>query len=162
MDNNFVPVVIIGAGPTGLTAANLLGQYGIETLLVERNTGLSDLPRAITIDDEGLRICQILGLRDEVLRDVLLDVGAQYFSNGRLVMRLAPGGRRNGYPLLSTFSQPRLEATLLAGLRRFANVQVLFGHRLDSVAQTDREVRIRVRTPTGEVQQILCAYLLAC
>src|SRR5579862_7447456 len=122
MTSNHVPVVIVGAGPTGLTAANLLGQYGIETLLVERNAALSDIPRAITIDDEGLRICQSLGLHDEILDHVLLDVGAQYFSNGRLVMRLAPGVRRNGYPLISTFNQPQLEATLLAGVRRFARV----------------------------------------
>jgi 2-polyprenyl-6-methoxyphenol hydroxylase-like FAD-dependent oxidoreductase len=31
-----VPVVIIGAGPTGLAAATFLGQYGIETLVLER------------------------------------------------------------------------------------------------------------------------------
>src|SRR5208283_3415466 len=105
---------------------NLLGLYGVETLLIEHNEALSDLPRAITIDDEGLRICQALGLRDEVLEHVLLDLGAQYFSHGQLVMRLTPGSRRNGYPLISTFNQPRLEATLLAGLQqRFANVEVL-------------------------------------
>lgn len=162
MADKFVPVVIIGAGPTGLTAANLLGQYGIETLLVERNAALSDLPRAITIDDEGLRICQALGLRDEVLKHVLLDVGAQYFSHGQLVMRLPPGMRRNGYPLISTFSQPQLEATLLAGARRFANVQVLFEHTLEAFTQTDQEVLLSLRTPAGELQRIACAYLLAC
>ncbi len=162
MDSKFVPVVIIGAGPTGLTAANLLGQYGIEALLVERNSTLSDLPRAITIDDEGLRICQALGIRDEVLDHVLLDVGAQYFSHGRLVMRLAPGGLRNGYPLISTFNQPHLEAVLLAGLRRFANIEVLFGHTLDAFTQTEQEVLVSLRTPSGRLQQISCAYLLAC
>lgn len=162
MDNRFVPVVIVGAGPTGLTAANLLGQYGIEALLVERNPALCDLPRAITIDDEGLRICQALGLRDEVLNHVLLDVGAQYFSHGRLVMRLTSGSLRNGYPLISTFNQPRLEAILLAGLRRFANIEVLFGHALEAFTQTEQEVLISLRTPTGKLQQITCAYLLAC
>jgi 3-(3-hydroxy-phenyl)propionate hydroxylase len=162
MANKFVPVVIIGAGPTGLTAANLLGQYGIETLLVERNTALSDLPRAITIDDEGLRICQALGLRGEVLRHVVLDVGAQYFSRGQLVMRLTPGSRRNGYPLISTFNQPHLEATLIAGLQRFANVEVLFEHTLETFTQTEQEVLLNLRAPDGGVQQITCSYLLAC
>ena len=69
MGQEFVSVLIVGAGPTGLVAANLLGQFGIETLLIERNTRLNDLPRAIAIDDEGLRICQALGLGDEILEE---------------------------------------------------------------------------------------------
>jgi 3-(3-hydroxy-phenyl)propionate hydroxylase len=162
MTDKYVPVVIVGAGPTGLAAANLLGQYGIETLLIERNTALIGLPRAITIDDEGLRICQALGLGDEVLKHVLLDVGAQYFSDGQLIMRLEPGVGRNGYPLISTFSQPHLEATLLAGLRRFANVTVLFGHTLQDSIQTEQEVLLGVRGPTGATRHISCSYLLAC
>jgi 3-(3-hydroxy-phenyl)propionate hydroxylase len=162
MTRKFVSILIVGAGPTGLTAANLLGKSGIETLLIERNTGLSDSPRAITIDDEGLRICQALGLRDQVLEHVLLDIGAQFFSHGQLIMRLTPSNHRNGYPLISTFNQPRLEATLLAGLQRFSNVEVLFGHTLDTFMQTEQEVLVSVRTPTGEVQHIACAYLLAC
>jgi 3-(3-hydroxy-phenyl)propionate hydroxylase len=162
MADKYIPVVIVGAGPTGLAAANLLGQYGIETLLIERNPELLGIPRAITIDDEGLRICQALGLRDEVLKHVLLDVGAQYFSDGRLLMRLEPGIRRNGYPLISTFSQPHLEATLLDGLRRFPHLTVLFGHTLDNYTQTEDEVLLSVRGPAGTTRRIQCSYLLAC
>jgi 3-(3-hydroxy-phenyl)propionate hydroxylase len=162
MSDELVSVVIVGAGPTGLAAANLLGQYGIGTIVVERNKALSDLPRAITIDDEGLRICQTLGLGNEVLEHVLLDVGAQYLSHGQLVMRISPGSRRNGYPLISTFNQPHLESTLLAGLQRFTNVKVLFEHTLDTFTQTDQEVLVHLRTPAGRVRQITCAYLLAC
>ena len=39
-------VVIIGAGPIGLTAANLLGSLGISTVLLEQNVATADLPRA--------------------------------------------------------------------------------------------------------------------
>ena len=60
-----VPVLVVGAGPTGLLSANLLGTYGVETLLVERNATTSDLPKAILIDDEGLRTLQAVGLADE-------------------------------------------------------------------------------------------------
>ena len=51
----YFSVIIAGAGPTGLTAANLLGMLGIDALVLERNSGLSDCPKAIAIDDEGLR-----------------------------------------------------------------------------------------------------------
>jgi 3-(3-hydroxy-phenyl)propionate hydroxylase len=35
-------VVIVGAGPTGLTAGNLLGIAGIDTVILERNAGLPE------------------------------------------------------------------------------------------------------------------------
>ena len=36
MNTPVIPVVIIGAGPTGLTAATLLAQHGVECLVLER------------------------------------------------------------------------------------------------------------------------------
>src|SRR6266851_1711516 len=63
--NNYIShtsVIIVGAGPTGLMLGNLLGMAGVETLMLERNAGLSDCPKAIALDDEGLRVCQALGI----------------------------------------------------------------------------------------------------
>ena len=55
------PVIVVGAGPTGLTTANLLAQYGVEVLLIERNTSTVQEPRAVSIDDESLRTMQAVG-----------------------------------------------------------------------------------------------------
>lgn len=55
------PVAIVGAGPTGLVLANLLGVHGIETLLLERNPGTVTEPRAVSIDDESLRTTVMQG-----------------------------------------------------------------------------------------------------
>lgn len=162
MHQECISVLIVGAGPTGLTAANLLGLYGIDTLLIERNTELNGFPRAISIDDEGLRICQALGLREEILPHVLQDLSAQYLSRGRLLVCVAPSSQRNGYPLISTFDQPGLEAALLAGLQRFSCVETRFGHTLEAFVQTEQGVLVTVRTPSDQLQQIACTYLLAC
>ena len=63
-----VSVIIAGAGPTGLMLGNLLGMAGIDTLILERNAGLSDCPKAIALDDEGLRVCQAAGLGEGIER----------------------------------------------------------------------------------------------
>jgi len=157
-----VSVLIVGAGPTGLVAANLLGLYGINTLLIERSPALTTFPRAISIDDEGLRICQALGLGTEVLRHVRLNVGAEYRSRERVLVHVAPHQQRNGYPLISTFDQPALEATLLAGLQRFPCVEVCFEQTLEQLVQTDQGVQASVRDASGAVQQIDSTYVLAC
>lgn len=73
---SYYDVVIIGAGPTGLIAASLLGEYNIQTLVVERNTSTSDIPKAILVDDETLRVCQNLGL-EKVMERVISPGGEQ-------------------------------------------------------------------------------------
>ncbi len=156
------PVVIAGAGPTGLAAANLLGQAGIDTLVLERNSGLSAFPKAISLDDEGLRICQSLGLGDQVLAHALLDLEVHYYSGSRLLAKVAPTGRRNGYPFTSTFYQPEFEEILLRGLQRFSCVEVRFAHRIELCQQNNDQVVLTVCTPDGTHQEITCAYLLAC
>ena len=62
---SMIPVVIVGAGPTGLTAATLLAQYHVECLVLERQDSIYALPRAVALDDEVHRILARLGLRDE-------------------------------------------------------------------------------------------------
>ena len=60
-----IPVVIIGAGPTGVTAATLLAQHGVECLVLDRWENVYAQPRAVHLDDEIARIIARLGVADE-------------------------------------------------------------------------------------------------
>ncbi|GAC1388386.1 MAG: bifunctional 3-(3-hydroxy-phenyl)propionate/3-hydroxycinnamic acid hydroxylase [Ktedonobacteraceae bacterium] len=155
-------VVIVGAGPTGLATANLLGRAGIQTLVLERNASLSDCPKAISIDDEGLRICQALGLGNEIFKHVVLDVEAHYLSAQRFLAKVSPTNRRNGYPLISTFHQPAFEMVLLQGLEHFPSVGVRFQHSVEMFVQDEEKVTLTVSVPSGTRSTIDCNYLLAC
>ena len=141
---------------------NLLGMYGIDALILERNAGLSDLPKAISIDDEGLRICQAMGLSHAVIENVLLDIDAHYISGKRYLAKVAPTSKRNGFPLISTFHQPEFEDTLLHGLKRFPCISVQFQHTVESFEQNASGVVLTVRTPEGIIKTFECAYLVAC
>ena len=59
-----VSVVIVGAGPVGLTAALLLARRGIDSLVLERHPAPYPLPRAVHIDGEVMRILQEAGVAD--------------------------------------------------------------------------------------------------
>ncbi|WP_197507352.1 FAD-dependent monooxygenase, partial [Mycobacterium sp. 852002-50816_SCH5313054-b] len=50
-----VDVVVVGAGPVGLTLANILGLQGVRTLVVDERDSLIDYPRGVGLDDEALR-----------------------------------------------------------------------------------------------------------
>ena len=160
--NTPISVIIVGAGPTGLCAANLLGLAGINTLVIERNNQLSDYPKAISLDDEGLRIFQAMGLEAAISHCLLTNIHAHYFSGKSIFAKVAPTGKSNGYPLISTFNQPELETALLDGLKRFSCVSMLFQHTVETFTQTEERIIVSVRTPEGPLQTFECAYLLAC
>ncbi len=162
MTGKYFSAIIVGAGPTGLALANLLGLFGLDVLLIERRAGLSTQPRAISLDDEGLRICQAMGLADAVQAQLLYDLEAHYLSGSRLLSRVAPTSRRNGFALISTFHQPDFEATLLAGLQRFPSITVQFEQSLESFVQEADSVSVALRGADGELRQVTCGYLLAC
>src|SRR5689334_11004420 len=61
-----VPVLIVGGGPAGLTASILLSTLGVESLLVERRTGGSGLPKAHIVSPRSMEILDQCGLAERV------------------------------------------------------------------------------------------------
>lgn len=158
-----VDVAIIGAGPTGLTLANLLGEAGCRVALIERNAGTVEAPRAVSIDDETLRTMQAIGLVDAVIRDAALDYGSRYFTRrGRCFLTVEPTTREYGYPRRNAFTQPKLEATLRQGLERFPNVETLFGHECERVTDAGGHVALTLRDPAGRTVALDARYLAGC
>ena len=117
---------MVGAGPTGLIAASLLGHAGVPTLLVERNASTSDEAKAISLDDETLRVLQRPGLDADVYAIILPGTGTKYFGadGSPLAYAHSPIPGRLGHPAKSPFQQPELEQVLCASLARFPAVSV--------------------------------------
>jgi len=147
-------VLIIGAGPVGLMLANLLGQQGVNVLVIEKNDTLIDYPRAVGIDDEALRAMQTVGLVDEVLPHTIPDQKI-YMVNGdrQILSEVNPTTREFGWPRRNGFVQPLVDKVLLDGLKRFPNTSVRFCtevvdlHQDDDgvVATTERGEKLRAR-----------------
>jgi 3-(3-hydroxy-phenyl)propionate hydroxylase len=160
--HDMVDVIVAGAGPVGLTIANLLGAYGVRTLLVERNARLEGEPRAVTLDDESLRTMQAAGLVDDVLQDVVLGYGVQYFGwNGKPLAAIHPTREEYGYPKRNAFRQPLLVRTLHEGLARFPHVEVRFGHELVALEQDASGLRCTLESANGP-QVAAARWLVAC
>jgi 3-(3-hydroxy-phenyl)propionate hydroxylase len=120
-------VLVIGAGPIGLAAANLLADQDVRVMLVEKNAGTSDEPRAISATDETLRVMQQIGIMDRLARDMLMDTGARYYGRkGQLLAEVRPASPRLGQPGKSQFDQPVMEALLLEAARQRPQIDIRF------------------------------------
>ncbi|MFD9945333.1 bifunctional 3-(3-hydroxy-phenyl)propionate/3-hydroxycinnamic acid hydroxylase [Nonomuraea sp. NPDC059023] len=156
-------VAVIGAGPVGMTAAALLAAYGLNVLVVERNPGTSDAPKAISIDDEALRVYQAAGLADRVMRIIVPGTGTKYYgADGEPVFQArAEIPYRFGFPFKNPFAQPDLERELLAHLRDDPRVEVMLSTELVGVSQDGGCVELECRAPEGPLT-IRAAYALGC
>ncbi|WP_422750139.1 bifunctional 3-(3-hydroxy-phenyl)propionate/3-hydroxycinnamic acid hydroxylase [Mycobacterium sp. WMMD1722] len=151
-------VVIIGAGPVGLTLANILGGQGVRTVVVEERDTLIDYPRGVGLDDEALRTFQAIGLVEAVLPHTVPNQILRFFDgNRRLLAEMAPPDARFGWPKRNGFVQPMVDAELLAGLQRFAHVEVRWSRRMLSCHETP--VGVTVDLP-GET--VRARYLVGC
>ncbi|HZR50550.1 MAG TPA: bifunctional 3-(3-hydroxy-phenyl)propionate/3-hydroxycinnamic acid hydroxylase [Streptosporangiaceae bacterium] len=140
-----VPIVVIGAGPAGATAANLLGCYGVETLVIDRDSGIVDYPRAIGIDDESVRVLQTAGLAAEVMADAIQNVPLKFFdASGRCFASVQPTVREFGWYKRNIFLQPLAEAALRRGLGRFPHVQTWFGTEVTGLDQDEDGVTLHL------------------
>ncbi len=158
-----VPVLIIGAGPVGATTANLLGTYGIQTLIVERSPTVLDFPRAVGLDDEALRTFQATGLAEEMLRDMIQNVPMRMYTAGKKCFaEILPSTREFGWFRRNLFSQPLGEVTLRKGLRRFPHVELRIGVELVGLVQDAAGVIATLRDADGAESQVRANYLVAC
>ncbi len=136
-----VDVLIVGAGPVGLTLANFLGLQGIRTLVVDERENLIDYPRGVGLDDEALRTFQSIGLVEHVLPHTVPNQILRFFDgNRRLLAEMAPPDARFGWPKRNGFVQPMVDAELLRGLDRFDSRRRGL-ERPDGVVRGDRRRR---------------------
>ena len=142
-------VVIVGAGPTGLTLANLLGGHGIPVDVLEDGPDLLDYPRAVGLDDESMRVFQSAGVAESVLQHTCPDHAMRFLgANGQLIAEIAPGMGPYGWSRRHGFIQPLVDRELLAGLDRFPHVQVHFGQTCTGFEQDGSAVRVRTADRT--------------
>lgn len=159
--NSKFDVLIVGAGPCGLCLGNLLGTYGIATLIVEREAEGYSYPRAVGIDDESLRTCQAAGLARAVLADVLENMPIRYHSStGRCFAHVKPSLKPFGFAKRNLFLQPMLEAALRRGLARFEDVELRNATNLVEFDQDGDGVTATVADADGVTSQIRASYLV--
>ncbi|MEM9196885.1 MAG: bifunctional 3-(3-hydroxy-phenyl)propionate/3-hydroxycinnamic acid hydroxylase [Pseudomonadota bacterium] len=160
---DYVPVVVVGAGPTGLTVANLLASYGVACSVLERESAPLNLPRAIVLDDEGARTLQAIGLQDSYIAATTTSHGAKYYDqDGRCFATVGAGPGNFGFAKKNYIFQPELEAALTARLHEQAPGALRFDADVTQIDQTADGAQVTVTDRTGAAHRIATDWVLAC
>lgn len=156
------PVIVVGAGPVGLTAAIDLAHYGTPVLLLDDDDKLASGSRAICFAKRSLEIWDRLGCGEAITRrGVSWNVGKLYFGDS-LVYQFdllpEPGHHR---PAFVNLQQYCVEGLLYDHALGVQALDMRFRHRVSGVEARDDGVRVEVDTPDGRYA-LDCDYLVAC
>ncbi|AUG75662.1 pentachlorophenol monooxygenase [Kitasatospora sp. MMS16-BH015] len=153
-------VLVVGAGPVGLTAAAELRRHGVGCRIVDRLAAPQPYAKAVGIQPRTLEVWEGMGLVREALDEAVPLLGQLMFVNG------APGPRTDlvlppevpyRFAALPQYTTERLLTDHLAGL----GTRVERGTELVGLTQQDGHVRAALATPEG-AEEVVARYVVGC
>lgn len=144
-------VTIIGAGPTGLSAALALRKHGAEVRIVERNAETVRESRAVGVNRRSLEHLQTVGAAEPILANAAALLRARMFTRGKPLAVIDIPQPTSGPPAMVALPQSTTETLLVQKLRE-AGVEVQFEAEAVAVSQTADRATATVRGPDGETE----------
>ncbi|KKB65134.1 FAD-binding monooxygenase [Robbsia andropogonis] len=187
--NAHYDVLIVGFGPSGAVAANLLGAAGLRILCIDASRTVYEKPRAIAVDHEIMRVFQEIGIVDEIAEHIAVFPPSEFYGvDGQLIKRIhqVPEPYPLGYIPTMVFTQPPVEAALRAHAAKKPNVEIALGTRLvefdrgqdaaidhagDDVGtrpgtasggRTHEKITAHLRDDTGVERTVTAEYMIGC
>jgi 3-(3-hydroxy-phenyl)propionate hydroxylase len=157
------PVVVVGAGPVGMTAALLLARRGLPVLILERHREPYRLPRAVHLDDEVFRVLQDAGVADRLLLRTRPLEGLRLLDRGHRLLaefRRDAAAGSNGWPQGSLVHQPDLEEVLAEAVAAHPAIRMERGVEVRGLCRAGAEVLLS--TGTGGGNTIRTPAVLGC
>jgi len=163
-----MPVIIIGAGPVGLSASMALSRQGIDNIVIEKHPSTSIHPKARGVNVRTMELCRIWGVEQQI-RQSELPVTARRF----LWMNHVKGEVLGDVSFITEqenisptepclLSQDIFEKELLTCLKSQKQAQVLFNTRVINIEQDNQLVSCELENLIENTRtKIHCQYLIA-
>jgi len=157
-------VIIVGAGPTGLSLACQLIRFGVDFVIVEKNDGITPFSKALGVHARTLEIYEQLDLAREAVTRGTIAGKVRMLESGDVVGEVDLsniGQGLSGYPFMLVLEQSENERLLYRYVTEHGR-DVLWQTELEKFSQTEGGVTAQVKNSNGETQAIEGKYLVGC
>ncbi len=160
---NSSEVLVVGAGPVGLTMACELARHGVPCRIVDENPGPTDQSRALGIQARTLEVFEDVGVVDEVLARARKIHGVAAFADGRRIthMTFDLEALETHYPYGLILPQGETERILVDRLKRHG-LEVERRTRLVGFSQDGSGVSARLVDHDGRSSEVRASWLIGC
>ena len=161
---NKYEVIIVGYGPLGQLCGILLSKLGIKCALIEPYKDINPSPQASAVDSQSLRFLDALGVYEDLKELFNTPEFLDYvLPDGKIIQRSVVKDTSDGYPIISTFFQPKLENALREKVAESEFVDLFLSHELISFSETKHNVLIKCKDLNkNKLIKIESSFLLAC
>ncbi len=156
------PVVIVGAGPIGLTAALTLAAYGVPSVLLECKNTFNDGSRAICIARSSMQILQRIGAVEPFLAKALgWRYGRSYFRGSQIYRLEMPHSEHEKYLPMYNLQQQYIEQYLYDAAARSPLIDLRWQSDVVGIESGAKSATLNVASPHGgyaiEAEYVLAA-----
>lgn len=149
-------ILIVGAGPTGLTAAMELTRLGHEVKIIDKRPGRAQLSRAVGILPASMRILKHSGVAQRIQQEAVRFSAFAFYHEANEITRIPLGRDADGGDTILGLPQDRTEAHLSDALHDMG-VDVTYGAAMEAFQQDDHGVTVRFRGTEGRFAYLLGA-----
>lgn len=154
-----IPVLVVGAGPTGLSLAVELARRQIDCLLIDRNPEPLPFDRATVIHSRSLECFESMGTIEAFLERGHIMRGFNIFAFGKIVAQTSFDGLECRHPYDLNLSENETEEILTERLESLGG-EVSRGWALTGLDQTDSGVTAHLKSVKGELQSVTADWLI--
>lgn len=154
-------VLIVGAGPVGVTLALQLQRLGVSYRLIEKNAGPSNQTKAVAIHSRTLEIFRELGIAEGAVEAGYKIHRFRVDSDGRTILKYDFDLLDATYPFLLSLPQPTAEALLLQQLEEQGGC-VEWCTELTAMTQNEHQVDATLTHADGRQEQVSTRWLAGC